>query len=112
MRFILQVYMRNSPAAVAALEEEARQAVFAEYEALSRDPVVVEANQLVTPDTATVVEVLGGETTVAAGPVSSEPLGGYYLIEVPDREAASAFAARIPAARLGGAVEVRGLVAR
>jgi hypothetical protein len=112
MRFILQVYMRNSPAAVAALDEGERQAVFAEYEALSRDPAVVEANQLLAPDTATVVEFLAGEPTVAAGPASPEPLGGYYLIEAPDREEASAFAARIPAARLGGAVEVRELVER
>jgi hypothetical protein len=58
--------------------------------------------------------VRGGETLTTDGPFSEtkEALGGYYLLDAPDLDAAIELAARIPAARLGGAIEVRPLVQR
>jgi hypothetical protein len=41
-----------------------------------------------------------------------EYFGGYYLVEADNIDAALELAARIPAARMGGAVEVRPLVER
>jgi hypothetical protein len=38
---------------------------------------------------------------------TKEPVGGYYVVEADDLDAAIDLAARIPAARLGGAIEVR-----
>jgi hypothetical protein len=60
------------------------------------------------------VRVEGGRTLTTDGPFpeSREVLGGYYLLEADDLDTAIEIAARIPAARLGGAIEVRPLVER
>ena len=57
---------------------------------------------------ATSVRVRGGKRLVTDGPFAEtrEQLGGYFLIDAPDRDAAIAVAARIPGARIG-TVEVR-----
>jgi hypothetical protein len=70
--------------------------------------------QLQPPDTATTVRVQDGRTLTTDGPFAEtkEALGGYYMFEADDLDAAIELAARIPAARLGGAIEVRPLVAR
>ena len=70
--------------------------------------------QLQPPATATTVRVQDGRTLTTDGPFAEtkEALGGYYLLEADDLDAAIELAARIPAARLGGAVEVRPLVER
>ena len=59
--------------------------------------------------TATTVRVRAGETLLTDGPFAEtkEVLGGFYLVEAPDLDAALALAARIPAVRMGGSVEVR-----
>jgi hypothetical protein len=56
--------------------------------------------------------VRDGKTVVTDGPFAEtkEQLGGYYLIDAPDLDAAMAIAARIPGARLGS-IEVRPIVA-
>jgi hypothetical protein len=61
---------------------------------------------------ATTVRVENGQTLLTAGPFvdAKEYLGGFYLLEADDLDAATAIAARIPAARMGGAVEVRPIV--
>ena len=63
------------------------------------------------PDTATVVRVANGETLTTDGPFveMKEALGGYLFLEADDVDAAIELASRIPAARLGGAIEVRPL---
>jgi len=70
------------------------------------------SGQLQGPDTATTVVVRDGEAVLTDGPFAEtkEALGGYYLLEADSREAAIEVAARIPAARLGGTVEVRPLI--
>ncbi len=77
-------------------------------------PAWSEGAQLQSADTATTVRVEGGRTLTTDGPFpeSREVLGGYYLLEADDLDTAIEIAARIPAARLGGAIEVRPLVER
>ena len=64
------------------------------------------------PETATTVRVEDGKTLTTDGPFVAvkEALGGYLVFEADDLDAAIELAARIPAARLGGAVEVRPVV--
>jgi hypothetical protein len=55
--------------------------------------------------------VNGGQTLVSEGPAvaAGAELDGYYIYDAPDLDAAIAFAARIPVARMGGTVEVRAM---
>lgn len=59
------------------------------------------------PDAARTVQVRNGKAQVKNGPYLAEGAGGYMVFEAENMEAAVALAARIPAARLGGAVEIR-----
>ncbi|MDQ4026397.1 MAG: YciI family protein, partial [Actinomycetota bacterium] len=70
--------------------------------------------QLQMPETATTVRVADGETLLTDGPFvdAKEYLGGIFLLEADNLDAATALAARVPAARMGGAVEVRPVVER
>jgi hypothetical protein len=94
--------------------QEEQDAIFAEYMALRADGRNLGSAQLEAADTATTVVVKDGATVTTDGPFAEtkEALGGYYLIEADSREDAVAWAARIPAARLGGSVEVRPVVER
>jgi hypothetical protein len=66
------------------------------------------------PETSTTVRVENGETLTTDGPFvdTKEALGGYLFLEADDLDAAIELATRIPAARLGGAIEVRPVVER
>jgi hypothetical protein len=77
-------------------------------------PGVVAGAQLQPIETATTVRVQNGETLLTDGPFidAKEHVGGYLVIETDDLDAALEIAARIPAARMGGAVEIRPLVER
>ena len=72
------------------------------------------AGRLHPTTTATTVTAISGETELTDGPfaITKEVLGGYYLIEADNLDAALELAARIPAARRGGAIEVRPVVER
>ena len=85
-----------------------------EYLALRQLPGVVGGEQLQPVETATTVRVQNGETLLTDGPFvdAKEHVGGFILVDVDDLDAALEIAARIPAARMGGAVEVRPLVER
>ena len=93
---------------------EKQQALVEEYLAIGRSPEVVGSAQLQPVETATTVRVQGGETLLTDGPFveAKEHVGGDDLVEADDLDAALAVAARIPAARMGGAVEVRPVVER
>jgi hypothetical protein len=99
----------NDPEAWNALPEETRQAVFADYQAINETPGVTPGVGMTEPETATTVRVQDGRTLTTDGPFvdTKEALGGYMFYEADDLDAAIALAARIPAARLGGAVEIR-----
>ena len=87
-------------------------AVFADYQAINKTPGVTPGLGLDAPETATTVRVEDGKTLTTDGPFVElkEAVGGYLFYEADDLDAAIELAARIPAARLGGAIEVRPVV--
>jgi hypothetical protein len=112
MQYLLQIFMPADAGAWDELSESQQEAITSEYMALRSEPSFISGAQLHPADTATTVRVENGSTLTTDGPFaeSREVLGGYYLFEVDDLDAALALAARIPAARMGGAVEVRAQV--
>jgi hypothetical protein len=112
MQYALLVYAE--PGYVEALSDAERQAVYAEYAALADDARCVGGARLQPAETATSVRVVGGRTLMTDGPFADtkEVLGGVCLIEAANLDEVLELAARIPAARLGGAVEVRPVVQR
>jgi hypothetical protein len=77
--------------------------------AVGDDPRVVGSAHLQPTSMATSVRVSDGEALVTDGPFADtkDVFGGYYVIEADDLDAAIALAAQVPAARMGGCVEVR-----
>jgi hypothetical protein len=87
-------------------------AVYAAYKALGETPGYTPGVRMESPETATTVRVQDGRTLVTDGPFAEvkEAIGGYCFLEADDLDAAIELAARIPAAAMGGAVEVRPVV--
>jgi hypothetical protein len=114
MQYMLQVYTGESMDGWEQLSEEEQRAITAEYMALMQTPGVSAGAQLQPAMTATTVRVHDGATLTTDGPFpeTKEALGGYYLFEAEHLDAAIELAARVPTARLGGAVEVRPVVVR
>jgi hypothetical protein len=112
MQYALMIYAE--PGVNETLPDAEREAVYAEYAALAGDARFVGGGQLQPGETATQVRVVGGRTLITDGPFADtkEVLGGFALVEAANLDEALALAASIPAARLGGAVEVRPLVTR
>src|SRR5438105_14250376 len=102
----------HDPEAWARLSEDEQKAVYSDYQAINQTPVVTPGLGLDAPETATTVRVQDGKTLITDGPFVEikESIGGYLLFEADDLDAAIELASRIPAARLGGAVEVRPIV--
>ena len=94
------------------LPEEAARALTAEYLALRDDERCIGGAHLQPGEMATTVRHGDRENLITDGPYADakEVLGGYYVLEESNLDAALEFAQRIPAVRLGGAVEVRPLV--
>jgi hypothetical protein len=114
MRYLLQIYSDLGPAEFGRLSEDEQDAILGEYRAIGESPGVIGGEQLQPVETATTVRVQGGQTLLTDGPFvdAKEHLGGYFLVEADELDAALELAARVPAARMGGAVEVRPLVER
>ena len=117
MKYMLLIHQGDtptprSPDEWAKLSEEEQQAVYADYQAINETPGVTSGLQLDAPETATTVRVQDGKTLTTDGPFAEikEAIGGYLFFEADDLDAAIKLAARIPAARMGGAVEVRPIV--
>jgi hypothetical protein len=112
MKYALLVYPGTTPEAIGQLSEDGQMAVMSEYRALAEDSRVFGTEQLHPADTATTVRVEDGQPLTNDGAFANEDLGGIYLLEAHDIDRALEFAQRIPAARLGGAIEVRPIVER
>jgi hypothetical protein len=112
VKYMLLIYSDQAPEAWAALPEDEQQRIYGEYVAIHELPSTVHSAQLQPGDTATTVRVADGKVLTTDGPFAEtkEVLGGYYLVEADDIDGALEIAARIPAARMGGAVEVRPIV--
>ena len=110
MQYLLLIY-GNEGAMLNAPKEATSQtlAAYAAYtEAIKKSGVWMASNRLRPTSEATTVRNPNGKKNVINGPFAEtkEQLGGYYMIEVPDLDAAMSWAARCPAAAVG-AVEVR-----
>ena len=114
MQYMLQIFSGDAIDAFEQLSEAEQGTVMGEYLAISRAPGVTGGAQLCPADTATTVRVREGRTLTTDGPFpeTKEVLGGYYLFEADDLDSAIEIASRVPAARMGGAVEVRPVVER
>jgi len=116
MKYMLLIHQGSTPVPPSdewnALPDEQKAAIVASYKEVSGTPGVSPGQQLALPETATTVRVQDEQTLVTDGPFAElkEAIGGYLLFEADDLDAAIALAAKIPAARLGGAIEVRPIV--
>jgi hypothetical protein len=107
MQYALLIY--ENLAAYEPLSREQGQALTAEYVKVGDDPRIRGGVKLKPVETATTVRVHDGEMLNTDGPFADtkEVFGGYFLLEADTLDAALEVAARLPAARLGGSVEVR-----
>jgi hypothetical protein len=114
MKYMLLIHSGDGVSQWESLSEDEQNAILGEYMAISQAPGVTGGDQLQPPETATTVRVQDGRTLTTDGPFAEtkDALGGYYQFEADDLDAAIEIAARIPAARLGGAIEVRPVVER
>jgi hypothetical protein len=99
----------NVPPLWEELPDDERAAFYREYEALRNEPGYLGGAELLPGQAAVTVRVQNGEVLTTDGPFADtkEVFGGYYLFEGDDLASIVALAARIPAARIGGSVEVR-----
>ena len=112
MKYALLIY--DLPDTYEKLPDHERDAVMGEYLAISNETSVVGGAQLQPVDMATTVRVEDGRTLTTDGPFAEtkEVLGGFFLVEADDIDAALELAARIGAARRRGSVEIRPMVER
>jgi hypothetical protein len=119
MKYMLLIHQGDTPTPRdpeewARLSDGEQQAVYDDYRQISSTAGVTPGLELQPPELATTVRVQDGRTLVTDGPFveTKEAIGGYLVFEAGDLDAAIELAARIPAARLGGAIEVRPVVER
>jgi hypothetical protein len=118
MKYMLLIYQGSTPLPGSdeweSLSADEKKAVYADYQAINENPGVSPGVQMQPPETATTVRVEDGKTLTTDGPFveTKEAIGGYLIFEADDLDAAIKLASRIPAARMGGAIEVRPLVER
>jgi hypothetical protein len=113
MQFVLVIYHGTTPlpgtAAWKSISQEEQKEAYADYEALNQMENLTPAPPLGLPENATTVRLENGSTTTTEGPYlgAEGAVGGFYVLEAGDLDAAVAIASRIPQARRGGGVEVR-----
>ena len=118
MKYMLLIHQGTTPLPGtdewANLSEDEQKAVYSDYQSINQTSGVTPGVQLDSPESATTVRVENGEALTTDGPfvATKEALGGYLFFEADDLDAAIDLASRIPAARLGGAIEVRPIVER
>ena len=113
MKYLMLIYQGSTPLpgsdAWTALSEEEQKQIYADYGALNKTPGVTPGVPMGLPENATTVQVQGGKTLTTDGPFvgMKEAVGGFFVLEAEDLDAAIDVASRVPAARLGGAIEIR-----
>ena len=114
MKYMLLIHQGDTPTpytpdAWGRLSKDEQMAVFTAYRSINETAGVTPGVQMQPPETATTVRVEDGQTLTTDGPFVAvkEALGGYFFFEADDLDAAIELAARVPAASMGGAVEVR-----
>jgi hypothetical protein len=116
MKYLLLIHQGDTPTPGSdeweRLSEDEQKAIYGAYKAINETPGVTPGLWLQPPEAATTVRVQNGKTLTTDGPFVAikEALGGYLVFEADDLDAAIELASRVPAARIGGAVEVRPVV--
>jgi hypothetical protein len=118
MKYMLLIHQGDAPTpddpeAWGQLSGEEQKAVYEGYQEVNQTPGVIPASErLQPPESATTVRVQDEQTLTTDGPFVSvkEALGGWLFLEADDLDAAIELASKIPAARMGGAIEIRPLV--
>ena len=116
MKYMLLIHQGTTPLPGTdewnQLSDEEKGRVFADYKGINETPGVSPGVQMGGPETATTVRVEDGKTLTTDGPFVElkEAVGGYLFFEADDLDAAIELAAKVPAAAMGGAVEVRPVV--
>jgi hypothetical protein len=109
MKYMMLINLGPKARDFKSLPEEEQKAIAAGWQAINQTPGVTPGTQLQPPETATTVRVQDGRTLTTDGPFveTKEALDGYCMFEAEDLDAAIELASRIPAASMGGAIEVR-----
>jgi hypothetical protein len=109
MKYMLLINLGPKARDFKSFAEEEQKVIAAGWQAINETPGVTPGTGLQPPETATTVRVQDGRTLTTDGPFvkTKEALDGYLIYEAADLDAAIELAARIPAASMGGAIEVR-----
>ena len=113
MKYMLLIHQGTTPLPGSEewerLSDEEKGAIYADYKGINETPGVSPGMQMQPPETATTVRVQDGKTLTTDGPFveTKEALGGWFVLEADDLDAAIEMASRVPAARRGGGVEIR-----
>ena len=117
MKYLLLIYQGDTPTpadseAWGKLSQDEQNAVYAAYGAINNNPNITPGVGMAQPETATTVRVDNGATLTTDGPFAElkEAIGGYFVLEADDLDGAIEIAAKVPAASMGGAIEIRPVV--
>ncbi len=113
MKYVLLIHQGSTPRpgqpSWDALSDEEKGEIYAAYGSLNQTPGLTPGHGMEEADTATTVRVEGGQALTTDGPYAEikDAVGGYFILEADDLDAAIAVAAKVPAASRGGGVEIR-----
>jgi hypothetical protein len=110
MKYVMLINLGPKARDWQTLPENERKAIAAGYQQINQTPGVTPAGvQLRPPEAATTVRVTDGATQTSQGPIAGteDALDGYFILEADSLQDAIEVAARVPAASMGGAIEVR-----
>src|SRR5205085_976291 len=99
MKYVMLIYQGTALERQAALPEEEQKQVYADYQGINQTPGVTPGLPMGLPENATTVRVEGGKTLTTDGPFvgMKEAVGGWFILEADDLDAAIEVAARVPA---------------
>ena len=113
MQFVMLIYQGSTPLPNTpewdTLSADEQKRVYADYAALNKTEGFTPGPPLGLPEDAKTVRVDNGKVVTSEGPYVDVKgaVGGFAVLEADDIDAAIALAARVPAARLGGGIEIR-----
>ncbi|HEY3561170.1 MAG TPA: YciI family protein [Kribbella sp.] len=109
MKYVMLIFQGTAFEEQAALSEDEKKQVYADYQAINETPGVTPGVPMGLPENATTVRVEGSKVLTTDGPFvgMKEAVGGWFVLEADNLDAAIELAARHPAARHGGAIEIR-----
>ena len=109
MKYVMLIFQGDALERQVALPEDEQKQVYADYQGVNETPGVTSGPPMGLAENATTVRVEGGKTLTTDGPFvgMKEAVGGFFILEADDLDAAIEVASRVPAARYGGAVEIR-----